>query len=96
MWQTSDGYRVDVPRFRKRRLVRRLRQRKRSRASLRVISRVLGSVFRRAKRAGNVAGARAGSQPVFVSRLGRLPLVIFTRQIEPGRLELLYIGRLRG
>jgi len=91
MWSTRDGYGVSLPRFRARRLIRRVRQRGPSR----VLLRRLGWVGR-SLRAATLLRRGAGSHRVFRSLLGRYPLLIFTRVVAPGKVELLFIRRTRG
>ena len=94
MWETRDGYRIRMPRFRARRLARRLRHRGRGRLLARASVRALGLVLSRARRALGALPSSANSYPVFRSYLGRNPVLIFTRRIRPRGLELLFIQRL--
>jgi hypothetical protein len=87
--RTRDGYRVSLPRFRIRRLQRRLRQRGRAGLGARAASRLLDVLVGRALR-DRRGRAR---HPRFQIVLGRQRLVLVTRTLAPGRVELLYIGR---
>jgi hypothetical protein len=95
MWKTRDGYEVGLPRFRRRRMMRRLGQRNGGRDELRSLGRTLALVLRGARWSGALQDGGRLHHPVFHSRIGGQPLVIFTRTVGPGRLELLYIRRQR-
>lgn len=87
MLRTRDGYRVTLPRFRIRRLQRRLRHR--GRAGLRGAARLLDVLLGRSLR---IAAPRSRF-PRFHATLGRRRLVLVTRALAPGTVELLYVGR---
>ena len=89
MLRTADGYRVNLPRFRIRRLQRRLNQRGRDRLGERAAARVLRAVVGRSLR----VGADRARFPRFETRIGGRRLVVVTRALAPRRVELLYIGR---
>lgn len=90
MLRTSDGYAVTMPRFRARRLARRLAARAADDLQRRAAARLIGTLVERARCASRWRAAC----PRFVTRLGRQRLVLVTRARAPGRVELLYIGRL--
>jgi len=89
MLRTADGYRVSLPRFRIRRLQRRLRQRGRAALGGRAAARLLDVLVGRALR-DRWSRSR---HPRFQTILGRQRLVLVTRTLAPGRVELLYVGR---